>query len=120
ESSGWSRLTGINWNTVTSEPGYITIWHPFLLLAPDGRLIHFGPTDTMHWVAPDGSGAMNNTGTTVPGSHYPKEGSWVMYDEGRFLWPAAEAITTPIPMTPTPAPSITPPSPSVVPVATPS
>ena len=68
EASGWSRLTGINWNTVTSEPGYITIWHPFLLLAPDGRLIHFGPTDTMHWVSPDGSGAMSNTGTTVPGS----------------------------------------------------
>ncbi|PYM10898.1 MAG: hypothetical protein DME18_15405, partial [Verrucomicrobia bacterium] len=94
ESSGWSRLTGINWNTVTSEPGYITIWHPFLLLAPDGRLIHFGPTDTMHWVAPDGSGSMSNTGTTVPGSHYPKEGSWVMYDEGRILVAGGGANTT--------------------------
>jgi YVTN family beta-propeller protein len=93
-ASGWSRLTGINWNTVTSEPGYITIWHPFLLLAPDGRLIHFGPTDTMHWVSPDGSGAMSNTGTTVPGSHYPKEGSWVMYNEGRILVAGGGANTT--------------------------
>jgi YVTN family beta-propeller protein len=91
---GWSRLTGINWNTVTSEPGYITIWHPFLSLAPDGRLIHFGPTDTMHWVSPDGSGAMSNTGTTVPGSHYPKEGCWVMYDEGRILVAGGGANTT--------------------------
>ncbi|PYK58589.1 MAG: hypothetical protein DME21_15390, partial [Verrucomicrobia bacterium] len=93
-ASGWSRLTGINWNLVTSEPGYINIWHPFLLLAPDGRLIHFGPTDTMHWVVPDGSGAMSNTGTTVPGSHYPKEGSWVMYDEGRILVAGGGANTT--------------------------
>jgi YVTN family beta-propeller protein len=94
EAIGWSRLTGINWNTVTSEPGYITIWHPFLSLAPDGRLIHFGPTDTMHWVLPDGSGAMNNTGTVVPGTHYPKEGCWVMYDEGRILVAGGGANTT--------------------------
>lgn len=94
QSSGWSRLTGINWNLVTAEPGYINIWHPFLLLAPDGRLIHFGPTDTMHWVLPDGSGGMSNTGTTVPGSHYPKEGSWIMYNEGRILVVGGGANTT--------------------------
>ena len=85
ELSGWSRLTGIDWNPILSEPGYINIWHPFLLLAPDGRLFHFGPTDTMHWVAPDGSGSVVNAGTVVPGTHYPKEGSWVMYDEGKIL-----------------------------------
>src|SRR5436190_9719169 len=94
QSSGWSRLTGINWNLVISEPGYINIWHPFLLLAPDGRLIHFGPTDTMQWVVPDGSGSMTNTGTTVPGSHYPKEGAWVMYNEGRILVAGGGANTT--------------------------
>ena len=94
ESSGWIRLTGINWNTVTSEPGYITIWHPFLLLAPDGRLAHFGPTDTMHWVVPEGSGSMANAGAVVPGNHYPKEGSWVMYDEGRVLVAGGGANTT--------------------------
>jgi large repetitive protein len=94
QASGWSRLTGINWNPVTTEPGYIQIWHPFLLVAPDGRLIHFGPTDTMHWVSPDGSGAMSNTGTTVPGSHYPKEGSWVMFEEGRILVAGGGANTT--------------------------
>ncbi|HUR47323.1 MAG TPA: MBG domain-containing protein, partial [Candidatus Saccharimonadales bacterium] len=93
-ASGWSRLTGINWNLVTSEPGYINIWHPFLLLGPDGRLIHFGPTDTMHWVSPDGSGSLANTGTTVPGPHYPKEGSWVMFNEGRILVAGGGANTT--------------------------
>lgn len=85
ELSGWSRLTGIDWNIVLAEPGYINIWHPFLLLAPDGRLLHFGPTDTMHWVAPEGAGSILNAGTVVPGNHYPKEGSWVMYEEGRVL-----------------------------------
>ena len=91
---GWSRLTGINWNLVTAEPGYINIWHPLVSLAPDGRLIHFGPTDTMHWVSPDGSGSMINTGTTVPGAHYPKESAWVMYDEGRILVAGGGANTT--------------------------
>ncbi len=91
---GWSRLTGIDWNTVTAEPGYINIWHPFLSLAPDGRLIHFGPTDTMHWVSPEGSGTLSAAGTTVPGTHYPKEGSWVMYDEGRILVAGGGANTT--------------------------
>lgn len=85
QATGWSRLTGIGWGAVTAEPGYINIWHPFLALVPDGRLIHFGPTDTMHWVTTEGSGSLVNTGTTVPGTHYPKEGSWVMYDEGRIL-----------------------------------
>ncbi|HKQ40146.1 MAG TPA: WD40 repeat domain-containing protein, partial [Verrucomicrobiae bacterium] len=94
QSSGWSRLAGIDWNTVLADPGYINIWHPFLLLAPDGRLIHFGPTDTMHWVSPDNSGALSNTGTTVPGTHYPKEGSWVMYDEGKILVAGGGANTT--------------------------
>lgn len=94
EAIGWSRLTGINWNTVLAEPGYINIWHPLLSLAPDGRLIHFGPTDTMHWVSTDGSGAMSNTDTVVPGSHYPKEGCWVMYDEGRILVAGGGANTT--------------------------
>ena len=93
-ASGWSRMTGINWNTVLAEPGYINIWHPFVSLAPDGRLIHFGPTDTMHWVSPDGSGSMINIGTTVPGAHYPKEGCWVMYDEGRILVAGGGANTT--------------------------
>ena len=94
EPSGWSRLTGIDWQPITLEPGYIQIWHPFLLMAPDGRLIHFGPTDTMHWVSLDGTGSVNNTGTFVPGSHYPKEGSWVMYDEGKILVAGGGANTT--------------------------
>jgi YVTN family beta-propeller protein len=83
--TGWSRQTGIDWNLVTADPGYINIWHPFLLLAPDGRLIHFGPTKTMHWVTTEGSGSLTNAGAVVPGPQYPKESTWVMFDEGQIL-----------------------------------
>lgn len=92
--SSWSLLTGISWTGVISEPGYASNWHPFLSLAPDGRLGHFGPSDTMRWVNPQGTGSMVNAGVTVPGSHYPKEGCWVMYDEGRILVAGGSSTTT--------------------------
>lgn len=92
--TGWSRLPGITWAQVTAEPGYINIWHPFVLLAPDGRLFHFGPTDTMHWMTHAGGGSIVNAGPVVPGTHYPKEGSWVMYDEGRIVVAGGGANTT--------------------------
>ena len=28
-ATGWRRLTGIPWTSVTSEAGYLSIWHPF-------------------------------------------------------------------------------------------
>ncbi len=83
--SSWSVLTGLPWNSVVAEPGYATNWHPYITVAPDGRLLHFGPSDTMHWLSPLGSGSIVNTGTTVPGAHYPKEGTWLMYEEGRIV-----------------------------------
>jgi len=84
-ATGWSLLSGIPWTNVLVEPGYITNWHPFIVLAADGRLFHFGPTDINRWITWTGSGSMTNSGTNVPGVHYPKEGAWVMYDEGRIL-----------------------------------
>lgn len=93
-STGWRRLTGIGWSQVTSQPGYINIWHPFLMLAPNGKLFHFGPTDVMNWVTVGGSGTLNPSGQNVPGTHYPKEGAWAMYDEGRILIAGGGATTT--------------------------
>ena len=98
--TGWSRQTGINWNLVLADPGYLNNWHPFLVIASDGRLFHFGPTDTMHWVSTDGSGSLVNAGTVVPGGHYPKEGSWAMYDEGRILVAGGGASTAENPAEP--------------------
>ena len=96
-ASGWQRLTGINWSTVTSRAGYITIWHPFVLLAPNGQLFHFGPTRSMDWVNPNGSGSVTASGLNVPGTHYPKEGCWAMYDEGKIVVAGGGANTTPNP-----------------------
>lgn len=93
-ATGWRRLTGVNWSAVTSQPGYINIWHPFLMLAPNGRLFHFGPTDTMNWVTTAGSGSLTASGQNVPGQHYPKEGAWAMYDEGRIVVAGGGANTT--------------------------
>ena len=94
-ASGWRRLPGINWNLVLSEPGYVQHWHPFVTLAPNGRLFHFGPTDTMRWITPSGTGAMEASGQFVPGTHYPKEGTYVMFDEGRVLVAGGGATPTP-------------------------
>ncbi len=85
QSTGWNLLTGIPWTNVLLEPGYITRWHPQIVLNSDGRLFHFGPTDLNRWITWQGTGAMTNSGTNVPGTHYPKEGAWVMYDEGKIL-----------------------------------
>jgi YVTN family beta-propeller protein len=94
-SSGWRRLSGIGWSAVTSEAGYINIWHPFLALAPNGKLFHFGPTRTMHWVDPSGTGTLTNSGQFVPGTQYPKEGCWAMYDNGKILVAGGGANSTP-------------------------
>lgn len=92
-ATGWTRYTGIDWQSVLDEPGFSQRWHPFLMLAPDGRILHAGPTDTMHWLTTDGAGTMSNTGTSVPGTHFPKEGAWVVYDEGRVLISGGHAST---------------------------
>lgn len=83
--TGWRRLTGVDWAQVTSQPGYINSWHPFLMVAPNGKLLHFGPTDVMNWVTTAGPGSLTPSGQNVPGTHYPKEGAWAMYEEGRIL-----------------------------------
>ena len=94
-TAGWTLLSGIGWPAVTdADAGYFKYWHPFVSVAPDGRLLHFGPTDTMHWFTVTGTGSFVNANATVPGAHYPKEGCWVMYDEGRVLVAGGGANTT--------------------------
>ncbi|MCP5556200.1 MAG: DUF1929 domain-containing protein [Verrucomicrobiaceae bacterium] len=95
-TAGWTNLTGIPWGSsvLDVQAGYARHWHPFLSLAPDGRILHFGPTDTMHWLTMPGTGSISDAGTTVPGAHYPKEGSFAMYDEGKILVAGGGANTT--------------------------
>jgi YVTN family beta-propeller protein len=85
ENSGWTRYTNINWALATDEGGMESIWHPFLHVAPDGRIAHTGPTHTMHWVDPTGNGQFISTSAIVQGGYYPKDGAMVMFNEGKIL-----------------------------------
>lgn len=85
ESSGWTRYTGIDWSQATAENNFESIWHPFLHVAPDGRIAHTGPTRTMHWVDTTGNGQFISTSTTLPDGYYPKDGAMVMFGPGKIL-----------------------------------
>ena len=97
EAGGWSRLTGINWATVVAQPGYVTNWHPLVVVAPDNRLFHGGPTDQMNWITTAGAGSLTYSNVNVPGAHFPKEGCFAMFNEGRILVAGGSASTTPNP-----------------------
>ncbi len=84
-ATGWRRFTGIDWQTILNEAGFDQRWHPFLFLAPDGRIFHAGPTDRMNWINTTGNGSLTYANVNVPGTQFPKEGAWVMYNEGRVL-----------------------------------
>lgn len=92
EGSGWTRFTNINWALATNEGGEESIWHPFLHVAPDGRIAHTGPTRSMHWVDTTGNGQFINTGTKIPGGYYPKDGAMVMFGPGKILQSAGRTL----------------------------
>jgi YVTN family beta-propeller protein len=87
-SSGWRRMSGINWQPVANPPianAIETNWHPFFLMAPDGRVLHFGPHQAHDWITATGTGSMTSAGSSNPGTHYPKQGAWAMYAPGKVL-----------------------------------
>jgi len=87
-SSGWRRMSGISWQTVANPPianAIETNWHPFFLVAPDGRVAHFGPHQALNWITATGTGAMTGAGASIPGTHYPKQGAWAMYAPGKVV-----------------------------------
>jgi len=87
-STGWRRMSGVNWQSVVNAPipnANEPNWHPFLLVAPDGRLAHFGPHHELNWITTSGTGALTPAGAALPGTHYPKQGAWAMYDAGKVL-----------------------------------
>ncbi len=87
-SSGWRSMSGIPWAAVSNPPianAIETNWHPFLLVAPDGRLAHFGPFEPIRLLNTSGTGSMTTTTAQIPGTHYPKQGSWAMYEAGKVV-----------------------------------
>ncbi len=87
-SSGWRRMSGIGWASVANPPianAIETNWHPFFLVAPDGRVLHFGPHQSIDQITTAGTGSMAESGAVLPGTHYPKQGAWAMYAPGKVL-----------------------------------
>lgn len=87
-SSGWRRMSGINWQAVANPPianAIETNWHPFFLVAPDGRVAHFGPHQALNWITASSTGSMAAAGASIPGTHYPKQGAWAMYAPGKVV-----------------------------------
>ncbi len=70
-------------------------WWPLLHVAPNGKLIHSGPTPDMHWINTTGLGDYEQTGPQW-NSWYHKHGITVMYEEGKILtaggWTAGKNI----------------------------
>ncbi|MGV3660450.1 MAG: PA14 domain-containing protein [Prosthecobacter sp.] len=87
-NTGWRRMSGIDWAKVVKAPvpnSNEPNWHPFLLVAPDGRVAHFGPHHDLNWLNPTGTGSLAAAGASLPGTHYPKQAAWAMYDVGKVL-----------------------------------
>lgn len=82
---GWENLSGIDWGSIANAPGFESHWWPYLFLAPNGKLVHVGPTEQMHWLDPSGFGTLVPANETVPNTHYPKHAAIVMYDEGKII-----------------------------------
>ncbi|MEM1293739.1 MAG: LamG-like jellyroll fold domain-containing protein [Verrucomicrobiota bacterium] len=82
-ADSWRILSGLNWTPI----GSIKSNWPWVMVAPDGRLFHFGHTETMHWVDAEGNGSLTSTSLNVPGSKDGEEAGFVMYDIGKVLAP---------------------------------
>ncbi|MGY8687698.1 MAG: PA14 domain-containing protein, partial [Verrucomicrobiales bacterium] len=93
DTQQWTKLTGIDWQPVSGAAGFESNWWPYLWVAPNGQLFHFGPTESMNWVNPDGNGQRTSAGISVPNNHYPKHAGVTMYDSGKILVAGGAATT---------------------------
>ncbi|MEM7126668.1 MAG: putative Ig domain-containing protein [Chloroflexota bacterium] len=87
ESSGWTRLTGVNLqapilNYGTNKDG--AGWWPLMHLDPRGNIFHYGATPVMHSINPNGNGSLTTLGNSNL-SWYPEEAVAILYDEGKIL-----------------------------------
>ncbi len=93
-SDNWTMLTGIDWQPVADAEGFESHWWAYLWVAPNGNIFHFGPTETMHWVNPHGTGSRTSVGLSVPGNHYPKHAGVAMYESGKILVAGGASTTS--------------------------
>ena len=90
--TGWNLLPGlpneILWNTAdaNSEPQgvYRLDNHAWLWAAPNGKVFHAGPGETMHWIDVNGNGSFSEIGRRSNDT-YSINGNTVMFDIGKIL-----------------------------------
>jgi hypothetical protein len=92
EESGWRVLTGLqnellwNSNDYNNEPQgiYRLDNHAWLWAAPNGKVFHAGPGETMHWLDVSGNGSSEEVGKRGDDVE-AINGSAVMFDIGKIL-----------------------------------
>ena len=82
---GWELLNNVDWTPIANGNGFESHWWPYTFQAPNGKLAHVGPTERMHWLDPEGDGAVETVNATVPSTYYPKHAAIAMYDVGKVL-----------------------------------
>ena len=97
EASGWRVLTGLEgellWNShdagLEPEKEFRLDNHAWLWAAPNGKIFHAGPGETMHWFDVSGNGSYQvigrRGGTGVDGDRSSMNGNTVMFDIGKIL-----------------------------------
>ncbi|WP_152206339.1 malectin domain-containing carbohydrate-binding protein [Marinobacter changyiensis] len=86
-----------NYGQATNNGGTDMQWYGFMHVAPNGRVFHSGPTETMHWFDTEGLGGVEPVGSRLEGDQARMFGSAVMYDVGKILITGGNDLSTQIP-----------------------
>ena len=89
---GWKVLSGLQnellWNTNDANTEVQGVYrldnHAWLWAAPNGKLFHAGPGETMHWIDVNGNGSVSTVGRRAD-DVYAMNGNSVMFDVGKIL-----------------------------------
>ena len=86
-AAGWRRLSGVL-SGVVEAPDPAGVYrgdnHLWLFAAPNGQVLHAGPSANMNWISTQGNGATTSAGLRGDDS-YSQTGNAVMYDIGKIL-----------------------------------
>ncbi len=92
---GWTNLPGASMADLFNEQNAVNgaavnnsttaQWYAYMHVAPDGRVFHPGPTETMHWFDTRGTGGVENAGQRLGGDRHRQFGISIMYDVGKLL-----------------------------------
>lgn len=86
-SGGWRRLSGVPVDSalaVDPQGVYRGDNHMWLIPAPNGQVLHAGPSANMNWIETQGNGRISSAGTRGDDA-YSQGGNAVMYDTGKIL-----------------------------------